>query len=185
MENDVMLGAGYSTGMFYHAPAGTKLPDGPFETLDKAWIKVGDITSDGISFTADKSTEDLKNWANKIKRTILTDHTESVSAPIMDTTEEVLKTIFGEDNVSTTASTTSHGKFIKVNVSASELPDPEAYLFLMKDGDAGIMLGCEKGQITDLSDVAFQPGAGITWEATFQGLEDGWTMVVDDGTKTA
>lgn len=183
MPNEVLLGLGNATGMFFHAPAGTKLPAGPFDTLDDAWTKAGDISEDGISFKMDRSTKDLKNWAAKVKRTIMEDHSETVDAPVMDTTEESLKTIFGASNVTKTAATSTASAKISVNMSASSLPDPEAYLFLMKDGDAGIMLGCETGQITEISDLDFTPSDGITWKATIKGLEDGWTMVFDDGTK--
>lgn len=183
MKNEVILGAGNATGMFYHAPAGTALPESPFATLDKAWELAGDVTSDGISLTLDRTTEDIKNWANVTKRTILTDHAESIQAPIMDTTEESLKTIFGEENVTVTAATKDHGALVTVKLSATDLPAPEAYLFLMKDGDTGVMIGCTKGQIDSIGDVSFTPGAGITWQATFKGLEEGWKMVMDDGEK--
>ena len=181
---EVLMGQGLATGMFYHAPAGTKLPDSPFATLPEAWKKVGDVTQDGITLTTDKKTEDLKNWANKIKRTVLTDHVESIGTPIMDTTEETMKTVFGADNVTVTDATADHGKLINVNLSAEALPAPEAYLFLMKDGETGMMIGCEKGQISELSDVKFAPGEGITWETTIKGLDDGWHYVIDDGAKT-
>lgn len=181
---EVILGAGAATGMFYHAPAGTKLPDSPFATLDKAWVRVGDITEDGIHLKMDRSTEDLKNWAKQTKRTIMTDHGESIEAPIMDTTEESLKTVFGKNNVTITAASASHGALISVNISANSLPDPEAYLFLMKDGDTGIMIGCEYGQIDSVSDVSFAPGSAINWTTTFKGLKDGWKIIFDDGAKT-
>lgn len=183
--SEVIVGTGNASGMFYHAPKGTALPEGPFAVIPEAWKKVGDVTSDGINLSTDKSTEDLKNWANKVKRTILSDHSEVVEVPIMDTTEESLKTVFGEDNVTVKAATATAGKSISVNISAEELPDEEAYLFLMKDGDAGVMLGTEDGQITSLGDVAFQPGAGITWTPTIKGIDSGWKMIVDDGVKTA
>ena len=183
MAQEVILGLGNASGMFYHAPKGTALPEGPFAELAEAWKKVGDITSDGITLTLNRSTEDLKNWANQTKRTIMTDHSESIKAPIMDTTEETMKVIFGENNVQITDSATDHGKLVNVHISSSELPKPEAYLFLMKDGDTGIMLGCSEGQMAELSDTTFAPGSGITWEASFKGQGEGWTMIVDDGEK--
>lgn len=57
-----------------------------------------------------------------------------------------MKTIFGADNVTVTDATADHGKLIDVNLSAEALPAPEAYLFLMKDGETGMMIGCEKGR---------------------------------------
>ena len=178
---EVILGSGNATGMFYHAPAGTKLPDGPFDTIATEWERVGDITSDGITLNMDKSSENLKNWANKVKRTILTDHSESVEAPIMDTTEDTMKVIFGEDNVKVTPATAEHGKLISVNVSADNLPDPEAFLFLVKDGDAGVLIGASNAQMSSVGSVSFAPGGAINWTATFNGQKDGWQVIVDDG----
>lgn len=250
-SNDVKLGLGRQTGMFFHAPKGTALPEFPVDpaivgengdgtttetftaaasqtdftlgytpnaiasvkvngaattaytvsgnTLTysgdelqendvvevighvSAWRRAGDVTSDGITLTMDKSTEDLKNWANKIKRSIMSEHTESISCPIMDTTEETMKIVVGERNVSITPANANHGKLIAVNLSDSSLPDEEAFLFLMKDGDDAIAIGCDDGQITEVSDVTFAPESAINWTTTIKGLGNGWQMILDDG----
>ena len=182
MTNETKLGIGLATGMFFHAPAGTALPDYPAAQLDAAWEEVGDITEDGIVLATDKNTENLKNWAKVIKRVIMTDHTETIQAPIMDTTEESLKVVVGEDNVQVTAANAQHGKIVKANLSDGNLPEPEAFLFLMKDGDDMIMIGTKKGYISELAEVAFQPNAAITWNATI--TADVWTIMKDDGQVT-
>lgn len=179
--HETKLGIGLATGMFYHAPAGTALPTYPGETLAAAWKEVGDVTQDGITLGFDKSVENLKNWANRIKRSILTDHSETIQAPIMDTTEEALKTVVGANNVTVTAANAQHGKLVSVNISDGNLPDPEAFLFLMKDGDDMIAVGCENGQINAVDNVTFAPNSAITWTPTIIGLEDGWQIIIDDG----
>lgn len=178
---DVKLGLGLATGMFYHAPAGTALPTYPSETLGAAWTLVGDVTDAGITLALDKSSTNLKNWANVIKRVIMTDHSETVQSPIMDTTEEALKAVVGADNVTTTAATSGHGALVNVNLSDGDLPAPEAFLWLMKDGDAMIAIGCTNGQVTAIDNVSFAPGAGITWTPTITGLGDGFKMIIDEG----
>ena len=85
---DTLLGTGLATGMFYHAPAGTALPTYPAETLATAWKHVGDVSDAGITLTTDKSTEALRNWANVVKRVIMTEHSETIQTPVMDTTED-------------------------------------------------------------------------------------------------
>lgn len=182
---DTLMGTGLATGMFYHAPAGTKLPTYPEEELASGWTEVGDVSDEGITLTLDKSSENIKNWAKVIKRVILTEHTETVQAPVMDTTEEVLKAILGEDNVTVTAATADHGKLIDAHLSVGDLPPAEAFLFLMKDGDDLIVLGTSHGQITALESVSFAPSGAITWTPTITGMEDGWHMITDDGQKTA
>ena len=181
MNNDVVLGLGMATGMFFHAPKNTQLPSYPLETLSSAWKHVGDVSADGITLTTDKSTESLRNWANKVKRVIMSEHAETIKAPVMDTTEESLKTVLGADNVTITPANGSHGRLIKANLSAASLPAEEAFLFLMKDGDTTVMIGCTDGQIQSVANTTFAPNAAINWTPTITALGDGFVMIVDDG----
>lgn len=170
---DVKLGLGLATGMFYHAAAGTTLPTDPTAAVDTTvWTHVGDVTNDGITLTMDKSAENLRNWANVIKRVIMTEHTETIQAPLMDTTEEVLKAVLGEDNVTTASGVTT------VNLSAASLPEEEAFLFVMKDGDDMMMIGCSNGQVTSVDDVTFAPESAINWVPTITAMGDGFKLIM-------
>lgn len=113
-SHDVNLGIGNFaetgiTGMFYHAPASTALPTFPGDTLSSAWTEVGAISEDGISFNPNWSFEKLKNWARQTERTLPSDESGTVSAPVIDTTEESFKTIFGSENVTVTSTGSSMG----------------------------------------------------------------------------
>lgn len=182
--HEAKLGIGNSTGMFFHAPAGTALPTYPLEDLDTAWAEVGDISEEGITLNFDRSTENLRNWANKIKRTIMTDHSETIAATIMDTTQEVFETILGADAVTTTAATSEHGALVTASLSQNTLPAEEAYLFIMKDDDDAIAIGCTEGQITEMDSVTFEPGDTINWVPTITAINDGWKIILDDGQTT-
>lgn len=180
---DAKLGTGLATGMFFHAPAGTALPTYPAEELDEAWKEVGDVTDAGITLATNKSVTNLRNWANVIKRVIMTEHSETIQAPIMDTTEESLKTVVGEGNVTSTAATSTHGKIVSVNLSDGDLPPEEAFLWLMKDGDAMIAIGCTNGQVSSVDNVTFAPGNAITWTPTITAMGEGFQLIMDDGVK--
>lgn len=184
MSNDTKLGLGRATGMFYHAAAGTALPESPAATLDAAWTMVGDVTEDGITLSTDKTTESLRNWALVIKRVIMSEHTETIQSPLMDTTEEVLKTVLGEANVTVTPANSTHGKVVSANLSANALPPEEAFLWIMKDGEDIMAIGCSRGQIMSMEDVAFQPAAAINWTPTVTALGDGFKFLWDDGQTT-
>ena len=172
---DVKLGTGLATGMFYHAPAGTALPTDPTATLESVWADAGDVTDTGITLTLNKSTTNLKNWANVVKRVILTEHSETIQSPLMDTTEESLKTVLGEDNVSV-----SNG-VITASLSAGKLPDEEAFLWVMKDGDDMIMIGCTRGQVSAVDNVSFTPGDAIKWTPTITAMgEDGFKLIMKE-----
>ena len=181
-SNAVNLGAGLATGMFFHAPANTALPTYPTETLGSDWKEVGYISQDGITWHHGRSAEALKDWSNSIRRMLQSSDDKTVAATIISTTKEVLQTIFGADNVTETAATTGHGKLEAVEVKEGVMSGEEAFLFLMKDGDDTFMLGTTKGYITNLDDIAFQPGNPISWGATISA--DAWKFIKDDGQKT-
>lgn len=184
-SHDAKLGIGLASGMFYHAPAGTALPSYPSATLGGSWVEVGDVTQDGITLALNKTTEALKNWANVTKRVILTDHSETIEAPIQDTTAEVFKTIVGADNVTITPANSTHGNLVSVALSESSLPAEEAFLFLMKDEDDMIAIGCTNAQITSIANVTFAPNGAIVWTPTITALESGWKLITDDGDVTS
>lgn len=146
-----------------------------------AWRPLGDVTHDGITVNTDKSVTNLRNWANVIKRSILTEHTETVQAPMMDTTEETLKFIVGSDNVSVTAAAGDHGKTIDCNLSGADLPAAEAFIFIMKDGDDIMAVGMERGQVTAVESVSFSPDNAITWTPTITAQDGGLHFISEEG----
>lgn len=170
--SDVKLGLGRATGMFYHAPAGTALPTSLSETLPAAWEDVGNVTDAGITLALNKSVTNLRNWANVVKRVLLTEHSETIQSPLMDTTEDSLKVVVGEDNVTTA------NNVITVNLSDGELPPPEAFLWIMKDGDDLIGIGCSNGQVTAVDNVSFAPNNAINWIPTITALEAGFKLIM-------
>ena len=170
---DTKLGLGLATGMFYHAPAGTTLPTDPTTAIDtQTWKHVGDVSDAGITLTMDKSVTNLRNWANVIKRVIMTEHSETIQSPIMDTTEESLKAVVGENNVTTASGVTT------VNLSDGELPPEEAFLWVMKDGDDMMMIGCTNGQVSAVDNVTFAPGSAINWTPTITAMGEGFKLIM-------
>lgn len=172
---DVKLGLGLATGMFYHAPAGTALPTDPTAAIPNTWTHVGDVSDAGITLALNKSATNLKNWANKIKRVIMTDHSETIQSPIMDTVEEALKTVVGASNVTTASGV------ITVNLSDGDLPEQEAFLWVMKDGDDMMIIGCSYGQVSAVDNVTFAPGAAINWTPTITAMgDDGFKLIMKE-----
>lgn len=146
-----------------------------------AWRPLGDVTHDGITVNTDKSVTNIRNWANVIKRSILTEHTETVQAPMMDTTEETLKFVVGSDNVTVTAAAGDHGKTIDCNLSGADLPAAEAFIFIMKDGDDIMAVGMERGQVTAIESVSFSPDNAITWTPTITAQDGGLHFISEEG----
>lgn len=167
--NAVKLGPGYATGMFYKAAAGTALPTAL--TGVAAWgTEVGYVSQDGITLHLAQNHETLKDWSNSIRRVLPSTDSGTVQVPVISTDADSLSAVFGSTNVaSTTASST-------VTIKPDNIQAAAAWLLVMKDGDDVILLGTTNGYITDIADVAFQPGSAITWAATISA--DEWSMQV-------
>ena len=178
--SNVLVGAGLATGMFFTAPKGTALPSYPGETLGAGWTEVGAITEDGITLSLPNG-DVIRNWALVAERKINTENGQ-ITAPIMYTTKKVLETLFGTNNVTHVAATSTHGNLDSVELAPDVSAEPAAFLFLMKDGDKLAMLGSSDALITEIGDVSFTPSEGATWEATIDGT---WTFMVDDGDITS
>ena len=179
-SNKVNLGIGLATGMFYTAPAGTALPAYPSDTTGlSSWTEVGAVTADGITWSTGKDSDPLRNWAKEVERLIASDEGGTVQAPLMYTEKKTLETIFGASNVSYTAADTNHGNLTSVNVAPGVSAAPAAFLFIMKDGEDMLLLGCEKGIVRDLDDITFSPTEAITWTATIEAAS--WVFMKDDG----
>ena len=174
--SNVLVGAGLATGMFFTAQKGTALPSYPGETLGAGWTEVGAITEDGITLSLPNG-DVIRNWALVAERKINTENGQ-ITAPIMYTTKKVLETLFGSNNVTHVAASSSHGNLDSVELAPDVSAEPAAFLFLMKDGDKLAMLGSSDALITEIGDVSFTPSEGATWEATIDGT---WTFMVDDG----
>lgn len=178
--SNVLVGAGLATGMFFTAPKGTALPAYPGEALGADWTEVGAITEDGITLSLPNG-DVIRNWALVAERKINTENGQ-ITAPIMYTTKKVLETLFGTNNVTHVAATSTHGNLDSVELAPDVSAEPAAFLFLMKDGDKLAMLGSSDALITEIGDVSFTPSEGATWEATIDGT---WTFMVDDGAVTS
>lgn len=179
-SNNVNLGIGLASGMFYTAPAGTALPAYPGDATGlAAWTEVGAVTSDGITWSTGKDSDPLRNWAKEVERLISSDEGGTVEAPLMYTDKATLETIFGAGNVTETAATVDHGKLISVDVAPGVSASPAAFLFIMKDGDDMLFLGTEKGIVREVDDITFSPTEAITWTATIEAAS--WVFMKDDG----
>lgn len=178
-SNNVNLGIGLATGMFYTAPAGTALPTSPLDTLAADWTEAGVITADGADWDTGKDSDALRNWAKEVERLVSSDEGGTVQTSIMETTKRALEVIFGAGNVTYTAADATHGNITSVTVAPGVSAPPMAFLFLMKDGDDAMLLGTSKGIVRDLDTVGFKSTDAIEWGITIEAAS--WTFTKDDG----
>ena len=180
--NAVNIGTGNASGMFDHAaltPTPPAMPTSPFDTMT-GFTEVGFVGEDGPSWTPYGSTEIIRAWSLATVRNIKTEK-GSVTVPVISTTTESLKTVFGAGAVTATAANTTHGNLTTVETAEGPYNEDEAFVLIGKDGDDGIMLSCASGRVTDIAEIGLAPGGAIIWSITITG---DWTFVKDDGQVT-
>lgn len=173
-----------TTGAVAVAPEGTAMPTDARTALTSAWDDSGYVSEDGLSVTITRSTTPIRDWSKAAVRNLLTEFGGAIAVAFLQVDQFAAERMFGEDNVTVTAATTSTSEVIKIGIGA-ELPPIEAWCFSMKDGDARIRVCVPRGQMTDVNQIDFKPDAGNVIGGTLTAYDDGTGksiyFIYDDG----
>lgn len=176
--NDVRIGAPEqkTTGAIKHAPVGTTLPvlsdiGASGVTLDPAFVGDEYVSEDGLTLSPSMSTTNIKDWSGTVVRKLLEEFDGTLSWTMISTNEDTLKIAFGDDYVTSAAASSAHGAQVRAALGA-HLPDTQSWVFLMKDGDARVVIVVPNGQITEVGDVTFVSNNAIGWQVTLSTYPD-------------
>lgn len=193
--SDVRVGAPdqKTTGAIKHAPIGTTLPSlssisKAGVTLDGAFVGNEYVSEAGLTLSPSISTADIKDWSGSIVRKLLDSFDGTLSWTMISTDKNALEVAFGSSYVTSNTATTAHGAQVQAALGA-HLPDPQSWVFLMKDGDARIVIVVPDGQITEVGDVTFVSSDAVGWNVTLSCYPDSSGeciyIMTDDGVVTA
>ena len=176
--SDVRIGAPEQgvTGAIKHAPLGTAIPTladikKAGVTLNQAFTGNEYVSEDGLTLTPSRSTTDIKDWSGATVRKVLESFDGTLSWTMISTNEGALSIAFGSGHVTTSAAATDHGAQVQAALGAY-LPEEQAWVFLMKDGDARIVIAVPDGQITEVGEVTFASNAAVGWNVTLSCYPD-------------
>ena len=193
--SDVRVGAPEQgvTGAIKHAPLGTAIPT--LADITKASVTInqaftGDeyVSEDGLTLAPSMSTTEIKDWSGATVRKVLESFDGTLSWTMISTNQGALSIAFGSGHVTTQAAAADHGAQVQAALGAY-LPEEQAWVFLMKDGDARIVIAVPDGQITEVGEVTFASNAAVGWNVTLSCYPDtsgnSIYIMTDDGVITA
>jgi len=126
----------------------------------------GYIGEDGVTEANERSTDRIRAWGGDTVKVVQTEHNVTYKFTFLETLNaEVLKAVYGEDNVTTT------GSLHEVQVNSATLPH-KSYVFEVKDGDAKIRIYVPDGQITEVGDITYSDSEVIGYEVTVEAYAD-------------
>ena len=192
---DVRVGAPDQkvTGAIKHAPLGTAIPTladitKAAVTLNQAFVGDEYVSEDGLTLSPSMSTTDIKDWSGATVRKLLESYDGTLSWTMISTNEGALSIAFGSSHVTAVTASKTHGKQVQAALGAY-LPEEQAWVFLMKDGNARIVIAVPDGQITEVGEVTFSSNAAVGWQVTLSCYpdSDGASIYImtDDGVVTA
>lgn len=142
----------------YPTDAATAVPAG--------MVAVGFVSEDGVTESTSRNIEKIKAWGGNTVRTVQQDYESTFSFSFLQfKNEDVLKAVFGADNVTGTAGSFAIAKNAKIL-------ERRSWLFEMEDGDTKIRVFIPNGQITEVGDISYNHQNAIMLEVTIEAFPD-------------
>lgn len=157
-------------GAVYVAASGTTLPTDASTALDStAFTCLGYISDAGLTNSTEITTETIKAWGGDEVLNIFQGRSDSFQFTLLEALDvNVLKLVYGDDNVSGTLST---GISIEVQ-SDIELPEQVMVVeMIMKNGTLKrIVIPC--ATVTNVGDVTYSDSAAVGYDTTVKATPD-------------
>lgn len=156
------------SGGIWVAPKNTTLPTDATTALDAAFVCLGYVSEDGLSNNNELTVDAIKAWGGNIVYRSLTEMNDEFSFALIETENaDVLKAVYGSDNVTTTA-----GGNIKVDVIAED-PEEKVWVFeLALRGGKARRIVIPDGAITSREEITYNDSDPVAYGVTVSAYPD-------------
>ncbi|MEV8166220.1 hypothetical protein AB0O80_10595 [Rothia kristinae] len=169
MANQTRVGGARAKGGFYSAATKTALPTDAQTPLDSGFKLVSLVSDDGLKEALDRKSDDIRAWDGSIARTVQSEYSETWKLTLIERTDESLKEIYGQDNV--TSAKVDGGTLRTIQHTEDQLPI-RAYVADMQDGPVMMRKVFPEAQITDIGDIKYVKKDVISYEITLTAYKD-------------
>lgn len=161
-----------SGGAVYRAPLGTTLPTNSTTALANTFVALGYCSQDGLTNSNSTTVEEIKAWGGDTVYTVQTDANDTFSFTLLEALNaDVLKTIYGEANVSGSLSTG-----ISVSSKADERTEYVWVFDMITRGNATKRIVLPDAKITDLGEISYSDSDAVGYQITLTAMaKDGVT----------
>jgi len=187
---NVVAGKPVFGGGIYHAPLGTALPTDSTTALDAAFKSYGYCDDTGVVETPTRTNTPINAWGGDMVKNLSGAYTKTFAVTFIEArNHEVLGSVYGEGNVTSTAATATTGTLYAALDKGDPLPY-ETFVIDTIDGLGSERIVIENGQITDIGAITYSDAAVVAYPVTitaYRGTVTGAFSAKygDDGITTA
>ncbi len=165
---NVTAGKPKKGGHAYRAPLGTKLPVTATEALDPAFKSLGYFSEDGLTNANSPTSEKLKAWGGDTVLNFQTEKPDTFKFTMIEALNvDVLKTVYGDQNVSGDLSAGIH---IKAN-SEEQADCCWVFDMVLKNSVAKrIVVPC--ASVTAVEEIVYKDNAPVGYNTTISAVPD-------------
>ena len=166
---NVTTGKPNIAGAVWTAPLGTTVPTDATTALGSSFVCLGYVSEDGLSNNNELSVNAIKAWGGNIVYRSLTEMNDEFGLALIETENvDVLKTVYGENNVTVDSQDGS----ISINV-VGEDPEERVWVFeLALRGDKAKRIVVPDGAITSRDEITYNDSDAVAYGITVSAYPD-------------
>lgn len=175
----VTTGKPSKSGAIYCAPIGTQLPTSASAQLNSAFKDLGYISEDGFKNSNTATTDSLKAWGGDTVLNMLTEKPDTFAFKLIEAmNEEVLKAVYGADNVETitVGSGEDAHEEIKISANSDDYADMSWVVDMILKGGKLKRIVIPNAKITEVGEITYTDSDAVGYDTTISAVPD--SMVI-------
>lgn len=164
-SSNVSVGKPSAAGGIHSADTTATLPTNATSALT-GFTALGYVSDEGLTNTIEFDTTDITAWGGDTVLTVRTSRTESFAWTFIETNADVLKEVYGQDNVTVT------GTSLAVLHNNKAMPR-RAYVFeILLTGNKVKRIVVPNAEVVEVGEVAYVDGEPIGYQVTLRTFPD-------------
>ena len=165
---NVSVGKPKIGGAIFRAPLGTTLPTTADATLNSAFVEMGYVSEDGVTNSNSPESDTVKAWGGDVVLTLMEGREDTFQFTLIEAKNiEVLKAVFGNDNVSGSLSAG-----IVIQNTNEDLEDCSWVIDMILRDNTVKRVVIPDGKVSEVGDITYSDSDAIGYEITLSAMPD-------------
>lgn len=155
-------------GAIFRAPIGTTLPTDATTALAAAFVCLGYVSEDGLTNDNTPESENIKAWGGDTVLNVQSGKDDTFGFTLLEVLDvNVLKTVYGDDNVTGTLETG-----ITVKANSKDLTEYVWAIDMVLRNGAVKRIVIPNGKVSEVGTITYADGEAVGYETTLQTAAD-------------